>query len=159
LAAVTNDILVVGGRERLVSPPARVVQDRIPGCGPMGGLHTALTEMAGDAVAILACDMPFVPARLVRHLLTRTVEADAAVPVTGRGYHPLCAAYTRACLAPVTARLAEGRLKMTDLLQDVRVHEVTTDELDALGGSEEWLANVNTQAEYEGLEALQRHEP
>ena len=158
LMALTTDILVVGGPERIVPAPARVVPDRIPGCGPLGGLHTALSVAVGEAVVVIACDMPNVCAKLLRHLLALTRHADVVVPLTDRGYHPLCAAYARACLEPVTARLADGRLKMTGLFEDLRVHAVTADELSALGGSEEWLANVNTPAEYSGLEALQRHE-
>jgi molybdopterin-guanine dinucleotide biosynthesis protein A len=158
IITLTDDVLVVGGPERKLPAPARLVSDRVPGCGPLGGLHTALTEMTGKAVIVVACDIPYVQAKLLRHLLTLTRDADVVVPFTERGYHPLCAAYTSACLEPVTARLADGRLKMTGLFEDVRVRAVTSDELNALGGSEEWLANVNTPAEYGGLETLQRHE-
>ena len=42
-------------------------------------------------------------------------EADIVVPKTERGYHPLCAVYTPACLEPVARRLADGRLKLTEL--------------------------------------------
>jgi molybdopterin-guanine dinucleotide biosynthesis protein A len=47
--------------------------------------------------------------------------AILAGPRTDRGYHPLCAVYTRGSLEPVARRLADGRLKMIDLFEDVRV--------------------------------------
>ena len=50
-----------------------------------------------------------------------------------------------------------GDLKMIDLLEDVRVRVVTTEEIDAFGDHDRLLANVNTPAEYAGLEALQGH--
>jgi molybdenum cofactor guanylyltransferase len=81
-----------------------------------------------------------------------TGEADAVVPRTDRGYHPLYAAYTRACLEPAAARLADGRLKMIDFLADVRVRVVTTREIDAFGHHDRLLTNVNTPAEYSDLE-------
>jgi molybdopterin-guanine dinucleotide biosynthesis protein A len=135
-----------------------MVADRIPGCGPLGGLHAALSETLGDATIVIACDMPYVSRSFLGHLLSLTQDADAVVPRTERGYHPLCAAYTRACLAPAAARLADGRLKMIDLLQDVRLRAVTTNEIDDFGDHHRLLANVNTPVEYGGLEALQGHQ-
>jgi molybdopterin-guanine dinucleotide biosynthesis protein A len=77
------------------------------------------------------------------------------VPQTERGYHPLCAVYTRACLEPVAARLADRRLAMRDLVDAMRTRVVTTEEIDRFGDRHRLLANVNTPAEYAGLEALQ----
>jgi molybdenum cofactor guanylyltransferase len=114
LAAVTNDLRVI-----------RREDDLVPGCGPLGGLHAALTAARGDALFLVACDMPYVTAPLASYLLTRADDADIVVPRTDRGYHPLCAVYRRACLPAVVRRLAERRLKMLDLLHEMRVCEVT----------------------------------
>jgi molybdopterin-guanine dinucleotide biosynthesis protein A len=159
LVMLTSDILIVGGRLPAGAPAsARVVADRVPGCGPLGGLHTALSEAGGDATIVIACDMPYVSAPFLGHLLALTRDADAVVPRTERGYHPLCAAYTRACLAPAAARLAAGRLKMSDLFDDVRVRSVTAEEIDAFGQHHRLLANVNTPSEYGDIEAFQGHQ-
>ena len=139
LSKVTSDILVV-------------TQDLVPGCGPLGGLHTALTEARGDALFVVACDMPFVEAPFVEYLLDLTREADVVLPLTERGYHPLCAAYTRACLPAIDRRLANRQLKMTDLLPDLRTRVVTSEEIDRFGDRNRLLANVNTQAEYAGIQ-------
>ena len=85
-------------------------------------------------------------------------HVDAVVPQTERGYHPLCAAYTRSCLEPVARRLAAGRLKMTDLFADVRLRVVTVEEIAVFGDPGQLLANVNTPADYDRLEALHSHE-
>lgn len=156
LAQVAADLLIVGGPEPEVPwREIRHVKDRTPGFGPLGGLHTALLEARGEATIVIACDMPYVSAPLIDHLLALTAEADVVVPRTERGYHPLCAAYTRACIDPVARRLADGRLKMTELLADVRVRIVTDEELEAFGDPEHLLANVNTPAEYRSIGANQ----
>jgi molybdopterin-guanine dinucleotide biosynthesis protein A len=160
LAQIAEDIMIVG-REPVAARtvvPVRMVVDRVRGCGPLGGLHAALTEARSEASVILACDMPFVSATFLAHLLALTSDADAVVPQTDRGYHPLCAAYTRACVEPIARRLADGRLKMTDLFDDLRVRVVTAEEMRAFGDPETLVANVNTPAEYRGLEALQGHD-
>src|SRR6185369_5462828 len=133
--------LVVDGRTILerqiselstVTPDVRVIRredDLVPGCGPLGGLHAALNAARGDALFLVACDMPFVTAALAAYLLTLAGDADAVVP----------------------------RLKMLDLLHDLRVREVTADDLGRFGNCDRLLANVNTPAEYASLEALQGH--
>ena len=156
LSRLTSDILLVGGSAR--HERARVVGDTVPGCGPLGGLHAALTEARGDATLVIACDMPYVTSPLLAYLAALTCEAEAVVPQTERGYHPLCAAYTRACLEPVARRLFDGRLKMTDLLADLRVRVVMPEELDRFGDRHQLLANVNSPAEYSGLETLKGHQ-
>jgi molybdopterin-guanine dinucleotide biosynthesis protein A len=174
LSQVADDIMIIGGNEahrqavarqnsqrgkagRLHPGAIRVVSDHVPDCGPLGGLHTALIESRGAATAIVACDMPFVSAAFLAHLLTLCAEADVVVPATDRGYHPLCAAYTRACIEPIARRIAAGHLKMTDLLDEVRVRVVTVAEMRAFGDPGTLVANVNTPGEYLGLEALQGH--
>jgi molybdopterin-guanine dinucleotide biosynthesis protein A len=134
-----------------------VTHDRVPGCGALGGIHTALVDANHDRVFVVACDMPFVVAPFVEFLFDLAEEADAVVPKTTDGYHPVCAVYTRACIEPIARRLAERRLRAIDLLDDVRTRIVTADEIERFGGAERLLANVNTPAEYAGLEALQGH--
>jgi len=159
LLRVTDDVLVVGAPPMVTRPDARVrlVPDRVPGCGPLGGLDAALAAARDDVVAIVACDMPFVTTAFLKHLLALAHEADAVVPRTERGYHPLCAAYTRACLPAIARRLADGRLKMTGLLEEVRVRELTAGEIDAFGDRHRLLANVNSPADYEEFEGLRGH--
>ena len=95
LAQVADDVMLVVGEEAPAPrSDLRLVRDRVSGCGPLGGLDAALAAARHDALLLVACDMPFITARLLGHLLALTAEADAIVPRTERGYHPLCAAYT-----------------------------------------------------------------
>jgi molybdopterin-guanine dinucleotide biosynthesis protein A len=153
LSRVADDVLIVGG-------PAGHVADVIPDSGPLGGVHSALMHARHDAVFVVACDMPYVTEPLVRFLLELAATADIVLPRTASGYHPLCAVYTRACIAPIERRLAARELKMIDLLADVRARVVTGDEIAECGDVDRLLANVNTPSDYAALEsfrALQNH--
>jgi molybdenum cofactor guanylyltransferase len=134
-----------------------VREDMVPGCGPLGGLHTALAQARHDLVFVLACDMPHITAAFVSYLVSIAPSSDIVVPRTERGYHPLSAVYRRTCLPAIARRLAERQLRMTDLFSDVRVRVVSGDELDRFGGRDRLLANVNTPAELADLEAIQGH--
>ena len=168
LSQIAGEILLVGG---MIQPGPRPgvtpIADLMPGCGPLGGLHAALTAARGEPVIVVACDMPYVSAPFLAYLAGLAGEPGersephayvAIVPHTERGYHPLCAAYTHAAIGPIERRLAAGHFTMTDLLADVRLRAVTADEIARFGGPHQLLANVNTPAEHESLEALHNHE-
>jgi len=163
LSRIADDILIIGGPyvvsgfSRTNGPPVRLVPDRVAGCGPLGGLDAALAATSGPLI-VVACDMPFVTARFLAYLRSLTAEADAVVPRTERGYHPVCAAYTPACRPVVEASLAEHRLSMRAWLERVRVRAVEAEEFDAFGSRARLLANVNTPAELHELGAVSSHQ-
>jgi molybdopterin-guanine dinucleotide biosynthesis protein A len=92
-------------------PDTVIVPDHEPGLGPLGGLASALGAAAGASTLVLAWDMPFVPAELLRELRRRGEGgASAVVPVHGaEGWaEPLCAWYAPGALALCRALLAAG---------------------------------------------------
>lgn len=171
LSQLTSDILLVGAHH--VQTPAvnvavRRISDRIPDCGPLGGLDAALAECGSETLIVLACDMPFVTAPLLADMAARAERqpgVQAVVPRTKRGYHPLCAVYTRGCRPLISRHLADKRLKLVELIERLErsdhgsVLPVTEPELEVFGDPARLLANVNTPGEYEELEALSDHRP
>jgi molybdopterin-guanine dinucleotide biosynthesis protein A len=150
LAPVTGEVMIVGGDRA-------TIHDSVPDCGPLGGLHAALGAARGEALFLAACDMPYLSPAFIGFLLSLTEGVDVVVPRSERGYHPLCAVYTRACLEPAAARLADRRLKMRELIDSMRTRVVPIEEIRPFGDPDRLLANVNTPADYAGLEALQGH--
>ncbi len=151
LAPLTDDVLIVGGGARPLAG-VRSVDDPVTGRGPLAGVVAALTHARHELTLVLACDMPFVTTPLLRHLASLAAGVDAVVPRTERGYHPLCAVYARACLGPAERRLQGGRLRLGDLLDELRVRVVTGDEIGRFGDPGRLLANVNTPDEYRQVE-------
>lgn len=157
LRPVVDRIVLVGYKGDGPIPPGLVaVEDRVPNGGPLAGLDAALAEVDDDLL-LVACDMPNLEGPLLAHLLTLTDGVDLVVPRTERGYHPLCAAYTRACGPVVRERLQRGRLRMLDLMDGLRVRVVEPAEIARFGDGDELLANVNTLAELDAVESRLRH--
>jgi molybdenum cofactor guanylyltransferase len=163
LSEIADDVLIVareGGAGLQAcdrrAKALRHISDIVPGCGPIGGVHAAVSAARHDTVFVIACDMPYVTGAFAAHLLDLSQNADLVVPRTERGLHPLCAVYTRACLEPLARRLAAGTLQMRGLLDDVRVRVVDAEAIERFGDRHRLLANVNTPADYAGLEALHK---
>ena len=87
------------GSVTLVAPPGRyahlgipTIPDLVEGCGPLGGILTALTHTQADWNLIVACDMPDVTTELFVELLEAAEHTDSLVlvPSVEGGFEPLC---------------------------------------------------------------------
>jgi molybdopterin-guanine dinucleotide biosynthesis protein A len=136
-------IIVTNDPERFADAGVPVLADAVPGSGSLGGIYTAVIAAAGP-VLVLACDMPFVTAPFLAHVMAAGRDADIAVPRTLDGYHPLCANYAPACAGPLLRRIGHGALKATGILADVRVREIGPAEIAPFDQDGLLLFNLNT---------------
>jgi molybdopterin-guanine dinucleotide biosynthesis protein A len=161
LVAGSNDQLMAG--TQLITP-VPVIFDLIPGRGPLGGLHAALSYTNTEWGLVLACDLPFVSADLIDLLVNRCQEnLDAVVPMQKDGRpQPLCALYRRAACSPLLDEmLHEPRPtpSMQFLLGKLNVEYVPSDEIAELPGSDRLFVNINTPDELENASKLIDAEP
>jgi molybdopterin-guanine dinucleotide biosynthesis protein A len=151
LRGLTPHILIVtseAGRVRAVPADIRIVVDRVPGAGALGGLYTAIVEAPTEQVLVIGCDMPFLTEPFVSYLVARGRGVDAAVPRDERGCHPLCASYARRTAAHFRARIDAGALRVGDALQGLAVRELGPDELAPFNRDGRLLLNINTPDDY-----------
>lgn len=118
LAALFEEVLLVGGEPRPEAPGRRVGDPPGPPCA-LRGLVAALAAAEAPRVLVVAAG----EARLTPDLALALVawpEAEAVVPRSAEGAHPLCALYARHAVLPVArAHLEAGRLALADLLDAV----------------------------------------
>ena len=149
LAAVCDEVRVLSGSEARYRDRGRPVDlDVLPDAGPLAGLATALAVAAPRDALLLAVDMPFVTAELLRGLREALPGWDAVVPATEGGPEPLCAVYGPACLQAVRAALAAGERKMTSFWGAVRVRSLARAELAAFGDPLRLFRNFNHPSDY-----------
>jgi molybdopterin-guanine dinucleotide biosynthesis protein A len=152
LRCLTDDIAVIGhSPERYEGLAVEVVEDLVPDAGPIGGLYTALVHARAPLVLVLACDLPFVDARVLAHLVARLGQARVCLPRDARGFHPLCACYDRRCAATLDDQLRAGSYKVADALLRLERVDIGPDELAWLDPTGRVLTNVNTADDYSAL--------
>ncbi len=149
LASVADEVFVVANDDRYRSLGLRVVADRWPDGGALGGIGTAIGAARQGHVLVAACDMPFLSAAVFRLLLARADGADAVVPRIGDEHETMHALYTKACLPPIERALAAGRMRVISFYPDVRVREIGEAELRAVDPELRTFTNVNTPEEFE----------
>lgn len=146
---------MVLGRERPADWPAdgtEFIADRWPGCGPMGGIATALGQCNAPVLA-LACDMPLLTAEAIRWLLESVGPQQlhyGFVALNNGQYEPLFSLYAQSALTLLKARLAAGDYALQPLLRGEGFVPIT---------APAWvcaqLANANTPDELSALGAAE----
>lgn len=149
LRRLTPHILIVANdMTRFTDAQVPVVPDALAGAGALGGLHSALVHAPVDPVLVIACDMPFLTAPFLTHMVDALGDADAVVPRTARGRHPLCAVYARRIAPHLQRRIESRHLRVLDALDGLSVREVAPDALAALDPEDRLLVNINTPDDY-----------
>jgi molybdopterin-guanine dinucleotide biosynthesis protein A len=136
-------------------PDLRVVPDVRTGLGALGGILTAVVA-APAPVVVVAWDMPFVSAPLLRALAAGLDGADAVLPESGsrRGMEPLCAAYGAACGPAIERALAAGDQRAIGFHSQVRVAVLDAAAVRLCGDPARLFFNVNTADDLAAAEKL-----
>jgi molybdopterin-guanine dinucleotide biosynthesis protein A len=151
LSEVTNSVTLVNPHQ--AHPRFPSVTDVYPSWGALGGLHAALAACESEWAIVVACDLPFVTAKLFNYLASVRTDHDAVVPLQPDGRpQPLAALYR---IAPCRQRAAEliesGRRRPLDLLELVNTHWVPFNELRNLDQAEKFFVNINTPDDYDAV--------
>ncbi|MGH9582163.1 MAG: molybdenum cofactor guanylyltransferase [Bryobacteraceae bacterium] len=142
VAIVAGNVTLVGAPERYRALGFDCLPDLRPGCGPLGGVETALAAGRGEFNLIAACDMPGIRTSWAHALLRAASETGAlcaAARDTAGRIHPLCAVYRTGCLPAVRAMLDAGRFKLLSLLEEVNAIAIDI-------GGKPW--NLNTPQDW-----------
>jgi molybdopterin-guanine dinucleotide biosynthesis protein A len=134
-----------------LSSKLQVIGDRIPGKGPLSGMHAAFHLATGEECWVVSCDLPFASGKVAQFLsdLRRESDADAVVPVVDGRIHPLHAVYHRRSLAILSDCLLRGEYRVQHFLRQIDTLEVKEREFLVRGFPSTFVLNVNTPEEYE----------
>jgi len=163
LSSLSAEILIViSNRQSRPSfssyAEAKIVVDLYPGKGALGGIYTGLVYSTSFHNLAVACDMPFLNLDLLRYMIDLSPDFDVVMPRIGELKEPLHTVYTKNCLLPMERLLNEGNLKITDLLDLVRVRYVEKGEIDRFDPEHLSFFNINTRADLERARMLASQE-
>jgi molybdopterin-guanine dinucleotide biosynthesis protein A len=124
LKPVVDDIIIIANNENYSDLGLPVYNDEIKDCGPLGGIYTALQKIKTEKAIILSCDIPFVNSSLLADIISQSEDYDAIVPVHDGKFEPICAVYTKKCIAPFNTALEKKIFKLTDAMSLVNTKEI-----------------------------------
>lgn len=156
LSLVSSEILIViaQGQPKPALPQTKVVVDLYPGKGALGGIYTGLVAAQSFHVLVVAADMPFLNPSLLRYLIQVSPTYDVIIPRIKDELEPLHAIYSKNCLAPIQRQIEQGKLKVRDFLDQVRVRYVEEAEINRFDPKKLSFFNINTSADLGRARAL-----
>jgi molybdenum cofactor guanylyltransferase len=138
-------LLVTREPELYAGLPIRVVKDIFEARASLTGIHAGLRYIDADFAFVVPCDTPFIEAALIRTLIAEIEpNLDAIVPMVDGFYEPLCAVYSKRCLAPIEDQLVRGDFKITHVFDRIRLKSLPVEKIMQADAHRLSFFNVNT---------------
>ncbi|MEW5845607.1 MAG: molybdenum cofactor guanylyltransferase [Bacteroidota bacterium] len=147
-----SEVIVISNGNNGYPIEAKIFPDIIKNCGPLGGIHSALTHANNPVVFVVSVDMPFVNNNVFHQLLNLYFQANAevVVPMHGNLLEPLFGLYSTALEPKVRNILSDMQgHPITDLLNAANTHYL---QLPDDFKTRMWFYNINTPDDLKALE-------
>ncbi len=158
LNTLSKEIIIATARGEPIpcSSAARtkIVADIHPGKGPLAGIHSGLLASSSRRVIVVGCDTPFFSVSLLEYMTKTSPVFDVVVPRIKENVEPLCAVYSKNCVAPIHELLKQNELRIIRLFPMVRVRYIEEDVIDSFDPEHLSFFNINTQADLDRAERL-----
>lgn len=114
-----------------------------PGCGPLSGIHSALSLVSSEYVLVVSCDIPLLGSKQIELLLSEFKGHDITI-FKHKNFEPLCAVYRQTCLPALNDLIDHNECRIIDLFPtlDVKVIRVNDSEI---------FQSINTESDYEHI--------
>jgi len=145
LRGVCRNVAILG-RYELYGTLAPVYEDIFPGCGPLGGIHAALSNSHTQYNLIIGVDTPFLAPGLLAYLAQRATATGSVVttPEIDAYRQPLCTVYSLDFLDIAEHALRVGNHKIVPLFPRDRTLVITESELKRFAFPADMFENLNT---------------
>jgi len=148
LKQVVDEILIISNDNSYNYLGCKVYTDIIKDCGPMGGIHSALTHSSTEKNLIISCDMPFVSKDILQKIINGSAKCEIAIPKYDKRLEPLCAVYSKSCTHKFEELINKEEFKLKDSFKYFIVKRINFTK-EELSGNE--FTNINTPEEYQHI--------
>ena len=150
-SAGLEPVVVAKPDSRLPRLDCRVLSEPSEPIHPLTGIVAALGASAGRGVVAIACDMPFVPAKLLTWIAQ--LEEPIAVCEIGGRLEPLLGRYSPQVASRLADSLTAGAA-MRDAVAELEPFVIAEDRVARFGDPERIFFNVNSPADLAAAEEL-----
>ena len=141
----------VGDAAKYPDVAAQRIVDVFPGIGPIAGLHSALTNLPGDGVFLVAADLPYSSPYAAKRIIEMGREKDACIVRLPDGrLEPLFGYYSKALLPLCEEAIKSDNYQIREILFSANTLFINPHELGECW-NEKLFLNVNYPEDYEKL--------
>lgn len=149
---VTEHIIIITKNPVYRSLGYPCFKDSFKDKGPLAGIYAGLSHSSTQKNLVLACDTPFLSENILQELITHSGNEDVLVTEHYGKTEPLFAVYDKNCIPYLHTSLKQGKLKIIDVLQNLKTRVINFDGRDWLSDHE--FANINTPEELQRYKTI-----
>jgi molybdopterin-guanine dinucleotide biosynthesis protein A len=158
LAILSTEIIIATAHGEAIPCSSAVrlktVADIYPGKGPLVGIYSGLIASSSPRAIVVGCDTPFLSVGLLEYMTQICSTFDVVVPQIKNKLEPLCAVYSKNCLAPIQELLEQDERRIRKLFSMVKVKYVEEGEINRLDPKHLSFFNINNQDDLERARKL-----
>jgi molybdopterin-guanine dinucleotide biosynthesis protein A len=158
LATISTEIIIATAHGEAIpcSSAVRIktTADIYPEKGPLGGIYSGLIASSSSQAIVVGCDTPFLSVSLLEYMTQTLGDSDVALPRIGKMVEPLCAVYSKNCVAPIQELLEQDERQIRRLFSMVKVRYVEEDEINRFDPEHLSFFNINSQDDLERARKL-----
>ncbi|RLC65452.1 MAG: molybdenum cofactor guanylyltransferase [Chloroflexi bacterium] len=151
LIILSSEIIVVTAHGKAIpcSSATRIktVADIYPSKSPLVGIYSGLMASASPRAIVVGCDMPFLSVGLLKYMAQICSNFDIVIPQIEDKLEPLCAVYSKNCVAPIRWLLEQNELKISRLFTLVKAKYVEKDEINRFDPEHLSFFNINSKTD------------
>lgn len=162
LAILSKEIIIATAHGEAIpcSSAVRIktVADIYPGKGPLAGIYSGLIASSSSRAIVVGCDTPFLSVGLLEYMTQICSTFDVVIPRIKNELEPLCAVYSKNCVAPIQGLLEQNEPKISKLLSMVKVKYIEEDEINRFDPEHLSFFNINSPDDLEKARKLAAQE-
>lgn len=124
-----------------------IVEDLIPGQGPLAGLYTGLKYSSARFNYLTACDMPCLVSSYIKYLKEHKRNYQVLVSSYKGFLEPFAAVYSRECIPLLEKSFAVNNLKITAFYPDDKTVIIPEKKLRKLASPQKIFFNINYKSD------------
>jgi molybdopterin-guanine dinucleotide biosynthesis protein A len=129
-------------------------RDLRPGYGALGGLYTGLKKCPSDFGLLVACDMPFLNAGIIKLMVLNAQDHEVIVPRVHGKLEPLHAIYSKSSIPHIEELMDNDDLRIFNFFNKVNVLELDEKDLRPLDPDLRFIMNLNTPEDLKRAQEL-----
>lgn len=150
---LTSEIIILSKKEFLfLSETLPIYSDLIPGCGPLGGIYTALHFSQNNWIATIPCDMPLLDPEIFHYLFSKRQNKLPLLAKSEYGFEPLVSIWNKDCLEKIKRKIQNVEFSVQNCLKEMNAVEV--DVTRRPNYKKEWFFNINCKKDLRRLNKI-----
>lgn len=133
----------------------QLIGDVFQSNGPMAGIYSSLINIQGDAIFVIACDMPFLNKDLIIFICeqyetqAKIKSIEAVVPIYNKQIQPLFAIYSKKCLSRMEQGIKQDKTNLKKFLKnEVNCFFIDASKIKKIDKFGKSFININTIKDY-----------